>query len=299
MLREPRAAVAVKVRRPDILERIQLDRSILLLLARVAERIVPTFRLLSLEASVEQFCAAVEAQTHLRHEAENNAEFARNFADDEDIQFPRVHPGASSDAVLTMDFVEDVREADLEARGVDVTRVVMAGMRAICRMVFSHGFVHADVHPGNVRFRPPGSVVFLDLGLVGRLEDEDRVTTARLLFALATGDGATVARLFYDNAPYRGTRDYAAYERDICDFVASVQDKGLAHLQVTLEIGRIFDILRRHRIHARAHMTMVNLALMTAEGLGKRLAPQLSLTDEALPYLAEALGVPAPTRSAS
>jgi hypothetical protein len=37
-------------------------------------------------------------------------------------------------------------------------------------------------------------------------------------------------------------------------------------------------------------MTMVNLALMTAEGLGKRLAPQLSLTDESLPYLAEALG---------
>jgi hypothetical protein len=36
-------------------------------------------------------------------------------------------------------------------------------------------------------------------------------------------------------------------------------------------------------------MTMVNLALMTAEGLGKRLAPELSLTDAALPYLSEAL----------
>jgi predicted unusual protein kinase regulating ubiquinone biosynthesis (AarF/ABC1/UbiB family) len=64
---------------------------------------------------------------------------------------------------------------------------------------------------------------------------------------------------------------------------------GLANVQVTLEIGRIFDILRRHRIQARSHMTMVNLALMTAEGLGKRLAPGLSLTDAALPYLSEAL----------
>jgi predicted unusual protein kinase regulating ubiquinone biosynthesis (AarF/ABC1/UbiB family) len=67
---------------------------------------------------------------------------------------------------------------------------------------------------------------------------------------------------------------------------------------VTAEIGRIFDILRRHRIQARSHMTMVNLAMMTAEGLGKRLAPELSLTDEALPYLAEALGLPAPRRTA-
>ncbi len=63
----------------------------------------------------------------------------------------------------------------------------------------------------------------------------------------------------------------------------------LGTLQVTVEIGRIFDVLRRHRIHARSHMTMVNLALMAAEGLGKRLDPGLSLTDEALPYLAEAI----------
>ena len=58
---------------------------------------------------------------------------------------------------------------------------------------------------------------------------------------------------------------------------------------MTLEIGRIFDILRRHRIQARGHLTMVNLALMTAEGLGRRLSPELSLTEAALPYLAEAV----------
>jgi predicted unusual protein kinase regulating ubiquinone biosynthesis (AarF/ABC1/UbiB family) len=72
-------------------------------------------------------------------------------------------------------------------------------------------------------------------------------------------------------------------------FVDNIRARGLANLQVTLEIGRIFDILRRHRIQARSHMTMVNLAPMTAGGLGKRLAPELSLTDAALPYLSEVL----------
>ncbi|HSP98010.1 MAG TPA: hypothetical protein VL049_12295 [Candidatus Dormibacteraeota bacterium] len=43
---------------------------------------------------------------------------------------------------------------------------------------------------------------------------------------------------------------------------------------------------------------MVNLASMAAEGLGKRLAPEMSLTDEALPYLAEALGASAQAVSA-
>jgi ubiquinone biosynthesis protein len=113
--------------------------------------------------------------------------------------------------------------------------------------------------------------------------------TAQTLFSFATGDGKTVARLFYENSPHRATEDYAAYEAEMVDLVTSLVSRGLGNLQVTVEIGRIFDILRRHHIQARSHMTMVNLALMTAEGLGKRLAPELSLTDEALPYLAEAL----------
>jgi predicted unusual protein kinase regulating ubiquinone biosynthesis (AarF/ABC1/UbiB family) len=112
-----------------------------------------------------------------------------------------------------------------------------------------------DLHPGNVRFIALGRLVLLDLGLVGRLDDAD----------------------------------YPAYERESVEFVDNIRVRGLANLQVTLEIGRIFDILRRHRIQARSHMTVLNLALMTAEGLGKRLAPELSLTDAALPYLAEAL----------
>jgi len=290
--------VAVKVRRPDILEKVRLDRSILLFLGRALERLVPSLRLISLEDAIRSFCDAVEQQIHLSNEAAHNRRFAKNFADETEVRFPRLFPVACSDAVLTMEFIEGVHESDLEAAGIQVHRVVAAGMRAVCRMIFLHGFVHADLHPGNLRFTAPGCIVLLDLGLVGTLDEVDRLTTARLLFAFATGDGATVARLFYDNAPSRATPDYPAYEREIIELVESVRKRGLGNLQVTLEIGRIFDILRRHRIQARSQMTMVNLALMTAEGLGRRLAPELSLTDEALPYLAEALGVDLPQSAA-
>jgi ubiquinone biosynthesis protein len=287
--------VAVKVRRPDVVERVHLDRSILVFAAAVLERLVPSLRLVSLREAIESFCDAVEAQLDLRLELAHAERFRDNFRDEASIRFPRPLPELSSQAVLTMEFVDGVREEDLEGAGIDVRGVVEAGMRGVCRMIFFHGFVHADLHPGNIRFRPPRQIVLYDLGLVGTLSEIDRLTNARLLFALATGDGATVARLFYEHAPHTHTPDYAAYEREIIEYVESVRRKGLRDLQVTLEIGRIFDILRRHRIQARSHMTMVNLAMMTAEGLGRRLAPELSLADEALPYLAEALGAAQPT----
>jgi ubiquinone biosynthesis protein len=285
--------VAVKVRRPDILERVRLDRAILLFVGRLAERVAPSLRLVSLAEAIETFCNAVEAQIHLSNEAANNRRFTANFVGDGDVHFPRLVPEACSDAVLTMEFVEGVHEQDLEARGLDVARIVDAGMRAVCRMIFSHGFVHADLHQGNLRFLPPGGVVFLDLGLVGTLEDSDRLTSAALLYSFAVGDGETVARLFFENAPHHAVSDYPAYEREMADYVRQVHKRGLGNVQITLEIGRLFDILRRHRIQARSHMTMVNLALMTAEGLGKRLDPTLQLNEAALPYLAEALGMTA------
>jgi ubiquinone biosynthesis protein len=282
--------VAVKVRRPDIARKVALDRSILLLFGRALERLVPSLRLVALEGALRQFCSAVEEQLDLRREADNNRRFTRDFAADPDVVFPVLVPALCSEAVLTMEFVDGVHERDLERSGVDVRAVVRAGMRCVCRMIFLHGFVHADLHPGNMRFLPPGRVALFDLGLVGRLDEEERLRTARMLFAFATGDGATVARILHDHSPRAVTPDYAAYEAEIASFVSGLQRRGLGNVQLTLEIGRLFDILRRHQIQARSHMTMVNLALMTAEGLGKRLAPELSLTDEALPYLAEALG---------
>lgn len=286
--------VAVKVRRPDVLAKAHLDRRILTAFARGMERLVPTLRLVAIEGAITTFCDSAIEQIHLRNEAENNRRFQENFREDPDIHFPELHPELCTDRVIVMEFIDGVHERDLEGSEVEIRAVVGAGMRAVCRMIFSHGLVHADLHPGNMRFRPPGEVVLLDLGLVGRLADVDRMNTARMLFAFATGNGPDVAKVLFEGSPHTATADYDTYARDVQVFVEGLVSQGMANVQLTLEIGRLFDILRRHKVQARAHMTMVNLALMTAEGLGKRLAPDLSLTDEALPYLAEALGVPAP-----
>jgi len=290
--------VAVKVRRPDIERKVALDRSILLATGRALERIVPSLRLIALEGALRQFCDAVEEQLDLQIEAANNLRFTRNFADDPELVFPELVPALCTDGILTMAFIEGVHERDLELSTIDTKAVARAGMRIVCRMIFLHGFVHADLHPGNMRFLPPSRVALFDLGLVGRINDEDRINTARMLFAFATGDGVTVARIFHDSSPNARPPSYPSYEREMAEFVGGLQSRGLGNVQLTLEIGRLFDILRRHKIQARSHMTMVNLALMTAEGLGKRLAPELNLTDEAIPYLAEALGIPAPAKKA-
>ncbi|GIV04250.1 MAG: hypothetical protein KatS3mg015_3080 [Fimbriimonadales bacterium] len=277
--------VAVKIRRPDVLDKIRLDRAVLLFCATWLERLVPSLRLVSLRAQIVQFCEAVERQAHLRNEARNNQRFQDHFAGDPDIRFPRLVAGACTDAVLVMEFVHGLHESELDSAPVDRGRIVRAGVRCVGKMVFEHGFVHADLHPGNIRFQAPGSIVLLDLGLVGELTAADRKITAETLLALVQGDGRRVARLFFEHAPFKAVADYTSYEREMEELVAELRQRDMASTEFSRDIARIFDVLRRHRVQARGHMTMVNLALMTAEGLGKRLDPSLVLAEAARPYL--------------
>jgi len=284
--------VAIKVRRPAIVRRARLDEAILEFGARFLA-IVPSFSLISPVDAVRQFCDAVNKQLDFRVEAENNNRFRKNFENDPHIVIPALVEQLCSDRVLTMEFIEGVKEDKIRAVGDDPEFIARKGTEAIVRMIFQHGFVHADLHQGNLRFLSPGRVMFLDVGLVGHLDDADRLTSASLLYSFAVGDGETVGAPFYESAPHHAVVDYAAYEREMADYVRQVHRRGLGNVQIALEIGRLFDILRRHRIQARSHMTMVNLALMTAEGMGKRLDPTLQLNEAALPYLAEALGMTA------
>ncbi|MGH7860406.1 MAG: hypothetical protein ACREQY_24010, partial [Candidatus Binatia bacterium] len=102
-----------------------------------------------------------------------------------------------------------------------------------------------------------------------------------------------VAKVLYDHAESKAVPDYDAYERDVVDFVGRVAGKPVDELQITLLIGEVFNILRRHRIRAAATFTVVNIALMVAEGLGRKLDPTLNPSLEARPWLESALGLAA------
>jgi ubiquinone biosynthesis protein len=166
--------VAVKVRRPGLPELVAFDLTVMRLVARVIA-LVPAARLLAPVESVDEFGRAIRAQIDLSIEAGNNARFAANFASDPDVAFPRLHPALCSAQILTMDFI-DRRQGPRRAEGpgADATRLAKIGFRTLLQMVFADGFVHADLHPGNILVDRDRKVVLLDLGLTAELDERAR-----------------------------------------------------------------------------------------------------------------------------
>jgi ubiquinone biosynthesis protein len=241
-------------------------------------------RLLAPVESVDEFGRAIRMQIDLTIEAANNRRFRANFAGDPDVVFPELVPELCSARVLTMTFVRGQKVLEAGRRSKDPARLARIGFRTLLKMVFEDGFVHADLHPGNIFVTPDDRVAILDLGLTAELDETHRRAFARFFAAWASGDGATMAKLMSDLSPSSAVRDYAAFEAEVVAMAARYLGKPLGQVAVSQVAFDMMGILRRHRVRVNPTFTMCNIAIAVTEGIGKQLDPTLDLMAEALPY---------------
>ena len=280
--------VAVKVRRPDIDRLVEFDLKVMRLVAR-ALSVVPDIALLAPVESVDQFGRGIRMQLDFTIEAENNRRFRRNFAGDPDVIFPALVDELCTAQVLVMEFIEGTKILNFRQTPSDPKRLAKVGFRVMLKMVFEDGFVHADLHPGNIFVTRDDKVAILDLGLVGDLDDVHRAGFARYFAAWAQGDGKTMARLMTDMAPAGARRpaDYAGFEQAVSEFVQRYYGKKLGEVEVSKVFFDMMNILRKFRVRVNPSFTVVNIAIAVVEGIGKQLDPEVDLTTEALPFFAK------------
>jgi len=291
--------VAVKVRRPAIAAWAQLDQSIALGLAHLL-REIPTLHVLSPVSAVHQFCTAVNKQLDFRIEAINNIRFRDNFKNEPAVVFPGLVEGLCSERVLTMDLLEGVRETGLEAAGIDPRQVAALGIKVFCKMTFIDGFVHADLHPGNIRFLPGNRIALFDLGLITELTPTDRLMFAQTMYYMANGMGRELTRHMYELCRRLGPIDYATYESEMIEYLRRYTNRPLGEIEMASAIGSFFDIFRRYRMRMDGRFTVLNISFVVVEGLGKKLDPTLDITAQARPFLEAAVrGAYAPRNPAA
>jgi ubiquinone biosynthesis protein len=275
--------VAVKVRRPDIEELCGFDLVVMRLYASILE-LIPSLRLLAPVESVNQFGRAIAMQLDFRVEADNNRRFRRNFAAEPDVIVPRLYEALCSKRVLVMEFIEGEKILHFGRSGLEPRRLGQLGFRVMLKMVFADGFVHADLHPGNILVTPDGRVALLDLGLVAELDNQHRTAFARYFAAWAQGDGTTMADIMVRHSPSSNIADPEGFRSAVQAFVNRYHGKRLGEVEVARVVYEMMAILRRYRVRVNATFTMVNIAIAVTEGIGKQLDPTLDLMNEAMPF---------------
>ena len=286
--------VAVKVLRPGIRRTVRTDLFWLRFLARAVAALPRTDTLSPVEV-VEEFSAALWQQLDLLVEARNNEQFAHNFADNPDVTVPKLERSLCTSKVLCMEFVDG--RGMLHGDWDRDTRVALAraGYRMLLRMVFAHGFVHADLHPGNMLVRD-GGIVLLDLGLVSRLDPAKRAVLVRLFAGWLGRSPDRVTEALLGLLPARdadvsstpNTDELGPAVMELMDRYTTVE---LGRVGLGEVLGQMLCLLYAHGLRVDPSLTMTIVSLGIVEGVGRQLAPYLDLMQESMAAVAE-IGIP-------
>ena len=280
-------AVAIKVQRPNIRDTVERDVDLLYWLARAIERAIPESRRYSPVDLVSEFDRSIKAELDFMQEAEHAERFAKNFEGDARVRFPKVYRKASGKRVLTLEFLDGRRLTDAIAAGVDGKYIATTSVGVVIKMIFEDGFFHADPHPGNILvLGPPESptIGLLDLGLVGHLTGPMRDRALDLMVAAVREDFDAVADALY--ALGRPTRkvDMPVFRNDVATLGRKYLGKRLGEVEVSALVRDLIWGAVKHGIDMPPDFMLVGRSLMTMEGTGRQIHPQLDLVTEARPY---------------
>ena len=280
--------VVVKVQRPRIRATIERDLDLLYFLARVVERAIPESRIYSPVGLVGEFDRAIMAELDFGVEASNAEAFAQNFAGQEHlVRFPKVYRQASGKKVLTLEFFDGKKVYAAVAGGASGAAIAKGAVAIIVQMIFEDGLFHADPHPGNILILgPPEAPVvgMLDLGLVGRLSAEMRDRTVDLMVAAVRGDDAGVADALLAMGRPRGREDQDAFRAEVSMLARKYLNKPLHEIEISALIRDLVQGAVKYEIEMPTEMLMVGKSLMTVEGIGKEIYPELDVFTEVRPH---------------
>jgi len=285
-------AVVVKVLRPNVAELIRRDVEVLHTIAALAEAYWPDARRLNACEVVAEFENTLANELDLMREAANAAQLKRNFAGSELLYVPEIYWDYCRTNVLTMERIAGIQVDDmaaLRAAGTNIQRLAENGVEIFFTQVFRHNFFHADMHPGNIFVDATNpdypKYVAVDFGIVGTLDERDQLYLAENFLAFFRRDYRRVATLHVDSGWVpAGTRvdELESAVRAVCEPIFNKPIKDIAFGLVLL---RLFQTARRFNMEVQPQLVLLQKTLLTIEGLGRQLYPELDLWKTAKPVL--------------
>lgn len=284
--------VAVKVQRPNIRQTVERDLDLLYLMARLVERTIPESSIYSPSGLVAEFDRAITAELDYTIEAKNAERFAKNFADNPAVRFPKVYQQVSGKKVHVAEFFHGKKIDEALQDGYPGAQIARESVRIIAQMIFVDGMFHADPHPGNLRIlgSPDKPVVgMLDLGLIGELSSDMRDKATTLMIAAVRQDVDDLADALLAMGKARSKVDKDAFRVHVEKISARHLGKPIKEIEIAALIRDLVEGAVKFEIEMPVEMTMVGKALMTVEGIGKQLDPDLDVLSEARPFFLKIL----------
>ncbi len=274
--------VAVKVQRPGTAAKVEDDLLVLQDVATFLTHNTTVGAQYDFCGWRDEFAYTLRNELDFRREGRNADKFRENFRDDPELHVPRIYWEYTTRRVITMERIEGIKlndEAGLDAANIDRPKLARTCARIVLTEIFKHGFFHADPHPGNFFVMPNGSLSLIDLGMVGRLDEQSRESLMRVTLNISHGDAeGLVDELLVLGVP-RGPIRRHDIRLELAKIIQTYmegppQDFSLAHL-----LNDVLGTAGRNNIHVPSDLLFLAKTIAMCEGLSTMLDPNFRLID--------------------
>lgn len=278
--------VVVKVQHINIEGKVREDLDVIAGLATLAERI-PEFQPYRPSATAAEMSRGLRRELDFGREERNLNQFVALFAHDRTVCVPRPFSDLCTSKVLTMENLVGIKLEETEhlaTAEIDCAAVARHGAELYMKMIFAHGFYHADPHPGNFVLLPGGVIGLLDFGSVGRLDDRLREDIGDMLLAIVQNDVRMLVAMIKKIGQLPSILDDNALNNDIADFVGNYSNQPLDKFDLSGALNDVVEIIHRYNIMLPAQVGLLIKVLVTLEGTTKLLSPRFSLMEVMQPF---------------
>ncbi|MFN8268071.1 MAG: AarF/UbiB family protein [Chitinophagales bacterium] len=269
--------VVLKLIKPGTRELIQTDSRIIKVMGAFLELFIPH---LQPKNMFTEFCDYTNREVDFKLEADNAEEFTANFIKHSAIHFPKIYRDYTTSDLICMEFIRGIKpdqRAYERYNEEDRAKIVDYGAYAIIQMLYHDGFFHADLHPGNLLIVDGANgpeVGFIDLGMVGRFEDNTRKTMLYYFNSLVMGDPQGAARYLTLLARKGKDSDVEGFRRAFLAIgnkwlkAPNFKDFSLAKL-ILESVG----LGAKYRMYYPLELVLMVKAIITYEGVGNVIMP--------------------------
>jgi ubiquinone biosynthesis protein len=280
--------VAVKVKRPEIARIVEADISVMYTVSRLLMRHVPQARRYRPLDVVNEFSKVIQNELDMNIEGTNISRFEKMFKNDETIVIPSVHWNYTTSEILTMNRVSGIPldEADrIRAQGLDVEKIAKNALHSFFKQVFEFGVFHADLHPGNIFARDDGAIIYLDFGIVGRLDPALRRYLASLLYHLIKRDYRKMALIHRQMGLIGEHVDLLEFEDALRDIAEPIFGRPLEEIKVSVLLMKLLKTARKFRMTLQPNLLLLQKSMVIIEGVGRQLCPEINMWEVMKPLI--------------
>jgi len=279
--------VAVKVLRPNILRQFRRDIGAFYFIAGLVEAVVPGTERLRPKAVVAHFEGVVMAELDLRLEASAVSEFRDNSVDDVKLHVPEILWEAAGRRVLTMEWLDGVpvEPMCLEAAGHDCADIATRIIQVFLRHALRDGYFHADMHQGNLRVAPDGTLILLDFGIMGRLDPVTRRHYAEILYGFLTRNYRRVAEVHFEAGYVPPDREVEAFAQALRSIGEPIFGQDVSQISMARLLAYLFETTERFGMATRTELILLQRTMVVVEGVARSIDPHTNIWEAAKPVV--------------